>query len=314
LFESINSPNRSAHSISLSKSLLELFSKSSSSHYKTRSKSKGRGSTPSGVLMKNPCVSFLGLSTLESLKRGLDVHNIHDGLLGRLFVMVGDDLLPLSSPVRTFCLPPLVKERADAIANVAAFGGGNGEEEVEVTFSEDGRLAHNGYKGKINQIRTDPNIPEEDRKLSARTLEKTIRIAGVLAIWDNPIEPKITAEMINWAWGFIEISNQNVTNVTDDLGDSKEYAAAMRAKQKVTQWLKDKSKLSRVKNGKRMKELGFISHSDFVRIVRVGKRDLENILAILIESRMLVNKKCVDPKTEENFGTAYYLVGFTNKR
>ena len=194
--------------------------------------SAGRGHYPCRVLagksprsVANPCFSFIGFATPQTLGESLKLGNITDGLIGRMLFAFGlDDVPPRRSP-RSFMLPGAAKDVASSftfsnfpnIANPDAL-------DVTITPEADQLL------GSI-MLDLDARMQAQESALSkallARAFEKVERIAGVLAVWDCTVRPVIDVRHAQWALRAVEASDAAVLHfVGEHLHSSKTHADA----------------------------------------------------------------------------------------
>jgi hypothetical protein len=205
MFAMFNSRNAPPHLIELAGVLLRLFS-SSSGRYNTRVRAQAKNTKPARTL-NNPVLSLVGFATPEKLGEALSISNIEDGLLGRHLFAFGRSGVKPRRIARNLELPITVRNMAAEIATAAR------DASTTAAFSEPGTGADASIPISIDpaaDARLDELIVEFDARRTAtsspfakalfgRSYEKAERVAGVLAVWDNPSTPVITLEHVAWA-------------------------------------------------------------------------------------------------------------------
>lgn len=218
LVEAINDAKQ-PHKRDIGEKLLAL-SGASSGIYRTRPKAKlDRNEESTAVEIANPCVTVLGFSTTSKLGAVMSEDNIKDGLLGRFLFVEGEGLVPLHRNKGIVPYPQQLIERAQEIkrtrpcvlteeeAEQRLSGLPNGLGNITVNISPKADVYLDEYVNALNlEEASCTNTIEQ--ALLGRTFEKTIKISGILAIWDNPSRPQIEIEHVEWSIKFVKASNQ----------------------------------------------------------------------------------------------------------
>ena len=209
-FAAVNGDNAPPHLIELAGTLLQLFSAGKGDYY-TRTRATAKGTTPARIL-KNPVVSLLGFSTPEKLGEAMGVSNIEDGLLGRFLFAFGQSGEPPRRTTGRFSLPSFAQNAAAAVKSgiaVADFfvvqnddGGstvqGNADRLIHIKITDEAEIRLGELLVKFDRQRLDVKTAF-GKALLTRSAEKCERVAGVIAVWDNPCSPVITLEHVTWA-------------------------------------------------------------------------------------------------------------------
>lgn len=196
--------SKQTHMASLGSNLLKLFSYSNKI-YKTRRLANSSNNEQKECI--HPCVSMIGFSCPEKLGEVLGKSsNVEDGLLGRILFVNG---LPDVRPRRSrgeFLLPMEADIKAKLISKCNGII-------LRIDDDADRKLDELLYEFDSAGISsTNPFA----RSLKMRSYEKCERIAGVLAIWDNPENPSISLSNVLWAEMFIKHSDSTVLGFSDD--------------------------------------------------------------------------------------------------
>lgn len=192
----INDPKASTHTKQIAGILLRLYSVSNGMHPK-RSLAK----TPNTVY-RNPTLSLLGFSTPEKLGRTLGIEAIEDGLLGRMLMVQGQAESPLRNVSQEFELPSNVRDACLILKNQIRMSGHN----IVVQISPEALQSYELLAKEFETTDGDSMVGA----LHRRSAEKAKRVAGVLAVWDNPKQPTIGLEHIDWASRFVNYSNSTL--------------------------------------------------------------------------------------------------------
>lgn len=212
LFAGMNSKNGASYSIELAKIFLELFSAGQGS-YKTRLKAKSKTETGSRTL-PHPSVSFCGSTTREKLSTALTDDNVTDGLIGRFLFAMGRGDAPFNWSTPAFVMPKSMEAAGAKLAWAPGI-------DRPIVYAA----------GLTNRMETwaqeywaVPDLPGSyARAFATRSIEKLERIAGVLAVWENPIDPVITQAHVEWAKQLVDASNAMVVDFLQrDLGGTSD--------------------------------------------------------------------------------------------
>lgn len=216
-----------AHLRLLHDAMLEYWG-SSKSHIDRRAlaKKKGEQIGTSGEPIQHPCLNVLGFTTESTLRGAITAASISSGLAGRFLFALGD---PRSRIVlgsgRSFATPESVANIVQRIESRFDFpneGHDMSQEQVDLintTWPFDPNMlapirVSPAVQDRINAILQECDdeafaFPEDsiESALILRSGEKLTRIAGVLAVWDNPNEPEVKLEHVEWALAMVRASN-----------------------------------------------------------------------------------------------------------
>jgi hypothetical protein len=199
--QAANERSAPPHLVEMSRVFLALFS-ASSGRYHCRVRANGKPSataTPRSIA--NPCLSLLGFATPEKLGEALGVSNIEDGLLGRMLFVEGRPSVKQRVQKRAFTLPSDFTRYREQFAPSLGVDG----QEVVVRW---GAGVEERFDVLVDEFNTGSTSTSPFAKaLQARAYEKTERIAGVLAVFDDPVTPVISLAHVDWAEAFVRASN-----------------------------------------------------------------------------------------------------------
>mgnify|MGYP000505799398 CR=1 FL=1 len=208
LFEAVASSRAPAYLIELAGNLLRLFS-ASGSVYQTRVRAASK-TAPEPRAIANPCFSLLGFATPEKLGKALNETNVTDGLLGRfLFAWGRPRVLPRRISAR-LVLPKAAADAAEKVGQVVGAAAMAGPIEISITPEAEAMLGR--LLVEFSQ-RADDSTPFAQALLT-RSVEKLERVAGVLAVWDTPLQPVMRAEHVEWAAQAVRASDAAVLHFT----------------------------------------------------------------------------------------------------
>ena len=177
-----------SHLRDVERMLLKLFS-ASRGDYTTRAKA---GVAPRTVA--NPALSLLGFAVPPKLGEALTEGDVASGLLNRMLIAVGDGKAPPEPGTRRkFELTDQMLSKLEAVS----LGAG------PITISAEAELRIEELKLELHK--EEQALPEEtpQRLLLGRTLEKALRVAGVLSVFDKPGGPLLKIEHLEWGVNFV---------------------------------------------------------------------------------------------------------------
>lgn len=236
--------NAPAHLKSAEGMYLKLFS-AGRSVYTTRLLAVSTTRT-SGKTIRHPCVSLLGFATPEGLGSALGEGAITSGLLGRMLMARADDGVALRRVKSVFQLPDIVGLKVEAFEKrLIDFYSSKDDRHLEIKIPADVNARLDKLAPEMDAaMRRAPT--EGEQALLVRSYEKLERIAGVLAVWDDPSSPKITHEIIDWAEAFVRSSDAAIISfVRRYMHGSPVHANASRIKEMVIKVLAGEYKTDR---------------------------------------------------------------------
>lgn len=178
----------SPHLRDVERMLLKLFS-ASRGDYTTRVKA---GVAPRTVA--NPALNLLGFAVPTKLGEALTEGDVASGLLNRMLIAVGDGTAPPEpGSRRKFELVDQMRSKLEAVS----FGAGP----IIISAEAEQRVE----KLKLELYRAEQALPEEtpQRLLLGRTLEKALRIAGILSVFDKPGAAVLENKHLDWGVDFV---------------------------------------------------------------------------------------------------------------
>ena len=180
------------HLVKISKMMLELFSRGRTVFFGRHLAGRPAKEYP------HPTVNLVATGVPSSLGRVLSPRSIESGLMGRLLCVRGADRAKSQDVVCNFTLPKDVENRAHALKMAA-----NAGQDVEIQWADDARRqAH-----QMRETFESAACGDIEYVLQTRSYERLTRIAGVLAVWDDPQAPCIEMAHVQWAHEFVLLSN-----------------------------------------------------------------------------------------------------------
>lgn len=214
ILQAMNDDRAPAHLRDIAAAMLKLYSASGAA-YNRRILSSG-GQKRADFLhasIPNPCVSVLGFATPSGLGKAFTEANFVDGLMGRILMVTGNPTVEPRRPHHAIAVPESVLERLerfkpiDPLATVAPAGLGScvvGEAEGVAERLDALMVAlEKDRAGSEHEV---------TRSLYRRSFEKLERIAGVLAIWENPEAPVKTLAHVEWAHQMVLACDAHMLN------------------------------------------------------------------------------------------------------
>lgn len=210
ILKSMNDERAPAHIRDIGASMLKLYSAGRGA-YNKRILAKGPNRQSDQPTVANPCVSMIGFATPEGLGDAFNEANFTDGLMARMLFVPGDPNVVVRRPKHGFNIPEQVG---------AVLGGFKGIDPLAFA----GPIASVGSKvveesGAMSDLMDQLLVDMEQQRdktlqvapsLYARSFEKMERIAGVLAIWDDPTAPVLRREHVEWARQMVMASDARI--------------------------------------------------------------------------------------------------------
>jgi hypothetical protein len=278
LVEALNGSKKPPYLIELSSMFLRLFS-ASAGIFNPRVKAASGDDTPRPHV-PHPCVNLLGFATPEKLGEAVDVMNIAEGLIGRLLVVFGR---PGVAPRRSkkLALPASVTDRGQEIQRAILVGRFD-DDGIEIGVEPDADARLDEQMGEFDNKMTTTSSPFA-KALLARSFEKCERIAGVLAVWDNPVKPHITLEHVTWAERFVRASDIAVLRFCGEYLHGGQVQADAALVLKVVKRILNKE-ISPSRKGEQIYVTrGLVPHSMALRASKLDKRRFDEAIAYLVD-------------------------------
>lgn len=210
ILKSMNDERAPAHIRDIGAAMLKLYS-AGRGVYNKRILAKGPNRTNDQPSVVNPCVSMIGFATPEGLGDAFNEANFTDGLMARMLFVPGDPTVVVRRPKHGFSIPEQIGailrefKAIDPLAfagPVASVGSRVVEESGSISDLMD-QLLVDMEQQRDKTLQVAPS-------LYARSFEKMERIAGVLAIWDDPTAPVLRREHIEWARQMVMASDARI--------------------------------------------------------------------------------------------------------
>lgn len=152
------------------------------------------------------CMSIFSASTATMYAKAIDTdEEAHGGNLGRMNFYYDMRVLPQVGSHRPFRIPPEVASILDRIREAKGMGetipGTSARViDIKVTIAARERLEEflaisNAAKAEYNK-----NGNHTARVISGRRVEQTKKIAGTLAVFEDPDNPRLMVKHLDWAW------------------------------------------------------------------------------------------------------------------
>lgn len=285
ILKSANDERAAPHLRDMGAVLLKLFSASANSYNRRVLANTGaRVAASIAATVPNPCLSLLGFATPEGLGDAFNESNFTDGLMGRMLFVVGEtDVKPRRPGLGGFTVPQSVDA---ALKNFAPMG----SMEFMAPVSNLGAIVVDEASGvpelldqlllKMEENRGDMSLVVA-RSLYRRSFEKLERIAGVLAVWDNPVNPVVYVEHVEWARAFVMASDAAMLSfVTSHMHSSETTKDAAKLRSIITRILSGtiKPQAGRPMEKKAV-EAGCVARSHLLRVSKMPKNTFDRALA-----------------------------------
>lgn len=202
-----------------SKMHLELYSASSGMHV---TRTLAGGNKPSQAIY-NPYLTLYGTTTHEKMQ-GIDPAMITDGTLGRCLVVNGLDHAPmreLPEGVSNIwgALRQAIGDKAEAVGKYGAPQTRPNEHVISYVLDADARALQSATIAQFNALERQSDGIK--RVLIGRRLEQALKVALVLAVWDNAgAGGAIRCEHLQWGLDFVTYSQECLLSFVEAMTDS----------------------------------------------------------------------------------------------
>lgn len=197
------------HKQGLDGAILQAFSASASS----LNTSKHAG-VDDDRTVDHPYLGVLGLSTAAMYAKTIGEEEVVSGMMNRHLFIVEDEHVDLTDAQAELVFPEDVIRRAKRINS--AIGKTEPDDDGVVTRIGDIVLGVDaGAKSRLKLVLSSLNTERRQMfknddtsyALVARKFELVKRLAGIFAVWDNPVHPVVKFKHVDWADHYVSISN-----------------------------------------------------------------------------------------------------------
>lgn len=206
--QAMSSQNASTHERMLKQILLEIYNKSG--HTDVFRASIHADLEKNTEITNSPAFSLLGESTPHTFYEALTEEMIIDGLLPRFLTIeyIGRRAELNENHSRVFPSITLIQQFASLVANCATLM--HSKRVMTVKLNEEAteiaRRFDRFATDKINQTDNEVTL-----NLWNRAHLKSLKLAGIIAIGCNMVDPVVTAEHLNWAITMVQTDIANIT-------------------------------------------------------------------------------------------------------
>lgn len=201
---SLNAP---PHLLGLRRFILDAYNKSGESKVLRPSIYSDKDKNTSAVLA--PSFSLLGESTPEKFYEGLHEGLITEGLLPRFTMIEYHGEVPPLNKVGARVQPSF--ELIDRLSTLCAHSLmlNSQHKAINVQFAEGVEQISDKFE---EHCRNNVNSSDRDvkRQLWSRAHMKALKLAGIVAVGNNPYDPVITSDVLSWATGVIVADVRNL--------------------------------------------------------------------------------------------------------
>ena len=283
VLSAMNEDRAPAHIKDIGATILKLWSASRGT-YNKRVLAKGQnGKSHDMPTICNPVMSVLGFATPSGLADSFHEDDLVNGLLGRMLYAEGDKDVEARRVKTGFSVPnsleSILKEFQPIsplafISPVAA----RGTRVVECAYGVDDVL--DVLIKDVNTNRANKSHPLSG-SLYARSYEKIERLAGVLAIFEDPTAPVMKSRHIEWARQMVLASDSHLLRFVrenmhsnDVTRDAAKLRALLRRILRGEYTYQREIEKEAVESG-----TGAVARSQLLRVSKMDKRTFDTVLA-----------------------------------
>lgn len=227
LYASMNGGGAVGYMQDFAATTLKLFGSGGGDYYKR--KKADEDILPEELRVMHPCLNIFAFSTsakfAEVTKRG----DIEDGSVNRHLFYIDDDHIDKRIVSSRFRMPDSAKNRAFEIDEAASTAEFRDDKTITVVQGRNVERWIADYNDETNLREKHASSHPLEHLIVARTFEKVMKVAGVLAIWDAPRSPLMQVPHLEWAKQFVEASDDVLLDFAGHrMHDSKVLADADR--------------------------------------------------------------------------------------
>lgn len=280
ILKTMNDERAPAHLKDIGATLLKLYS-SSRGAYNKRVLAKGMHKAEERKTVPNPCVSLIGFATPDGFADAFSEANLTDGLIGRMLFTPGRNEIRARRPSNGFTIPQSIEpvtsamRKIDAMAHVQPVGIGS------IVVDETPQSSHMLDELLSGCEHDRAGTVKAAKSLYARSYEKIERIAGVLAIWDDPTAPKIEPEHVVWARDMVYASDAAIVSfIKSKMFENDALRNLQKVRATIRKILNKEVKALRQLEADAV-DAGFVSRSQLLRATRMPADVLQRTLVHL---------------------------------
>lgn len=273
------------------KMLLELFSASEGTHV-TRLLSNSE-KPPQAIY--NPYLTLYGTTTHAKMQ-GIDPSMIADGTLGRCLVVSGLDHAPMRElpegmPSLWGALKHAIGDVAEAVGRYGAPQMHPDEQVISYPLDADARALQSATIARFNELES--KCDGVKRVLIGRRLELALRVALVLAVWDNAGGEGgfIRREHLQWALAFVAHSQSCLLSFADEMTDSAVIKNGRKLLAMIADACEGRLKFTGAKApavNRMAAELKRVQHSALLKRSKLDKRAFGDAIAWLADTEEII--------------------------
>ena len=162
-----------------------------------------RRTKPQDRVIPHPCVVWASYSTVEMLAAAMGSEHVVSGDLPRDLIVVDTVVVDQRRVRHAFTMPQAVTHRIEELRRASDWsqrvpaGGIEADRFVTVTIEPDADAELDNVMQRANEVAKQTEGFAFD--INTRHYEKVERVAGVLACWTCPDNPRMSADMVRWA-------------------------------------------------------------------------------------------------------------------
>lgn len=268
--QTISDPRASSAEVSLRRLMLDLYNKSGFNRSMPASSYAKKEDSTSAI--SSPAYSILGESTPERFYGALNEDMISEGLLPRFLLIEYKGNRPPPNVNHNSVVPSfrLVERLAALVAQCETVNHSNPRRVINVSEGEAGKALADF--GKYADERINNSGKEVIRQLWNRAHIKVLKLASLLAVGENMLEPTITMEHMKWAADLVYADIHAMT-VRFEAGEVGSTSYEIKQAQEIIRVIKDYVKSPYDKIEKYLQTKGQNLHNDkIIPYVYLNKR------------------------------------------
>lgn len=252
-------------------------------------------------LIWSPAMSIYGTSTAEELYSALSDADTTNGFLNRFLLLENDALPPRSKPSQDVdTVPPEIIDGLKAIYNRhgdlgMAIYRGPGDSQCGkpqyVRWRDE--FVELEFETFADGLRTEGHLKKDRAPFIVRTAEMAVRIATIVAIGNDPVDPCITMQDWQWAKALaLQSAEAMIKGARDNMAENDRQ-----------RWVNRIAFIIRRKGSAKMRDIQQAMKG------ALKSQDIKDMLAQLEEAGQIEHVDATDKRTDTKKVTAYRWIG-----
>jgi len=261
--------------------------------YSSMTLSKGQAANTDRVVY-NPAITMLGATTPGTFYENLTKDLVKDGFLGRCVVVESKQPRQLTQLVPRTTPPKRIIDWCKAVHVSGAVQGDlagllSSEQPphlIEMTLDDACMAEYSKYDASLMEAKDNAEGQGMDMLL-VRTLEKSLRLALVVALARDIHARNVTVEDFRWAYQYVSFYDMAMVRAVIEESTENEHQANVKKVLDLLNRSKTLARTERNKNWVKVLKFGAMPHSMLLKYMHMEKRRLDAVIETMVESGLI---------------------------